>query len=163
MAILAGHTFDSNDRCTGTATTVVDGVAMTHVCGRRWIDIMDCDDSCVGQNGFAHVSQLNARELKEIQDERERRLRLYEAATKGVSGGGDYVPAPVVTPPVQDDTMMCLSSHTHGGLVPVTKEQAKVSFMANTLIGDDLIRKEIADNMFEILWETNQVLLGMMI
>ena len=87
MAIIAGHTFDSNDRCTGTATTVVDGVAMTHVCGRRWIDIMDCDDSCVGQNGFAHVSQLNARELKEIQDERERRLRLYEAATKGVSGG----------------------------------------------------------------------------
>lgn len=107
MTIIAGHTFDSSDRCTGTVTTVVDGVLVTHVCGRRWIDIMDCDDSCVNQNGFAHVSQLNARELKEIQDERERRLRLYEAATKGVSGGGDYVPAPVVTPPVQPDTLMC--------------------------------------------------------
>ena len=160
---IAGHTFDASDRCIEVITTFTDGVSSSRVCGKRWIDIMHCDEGCINQVGYAHVSTLNDRELKQIIAERARREKLYEDATKGVSGGGDYVPAPVVTPPVQDDTMMCLSSHTHGGLVPVTKEQAKVSFMANTLIGDDLICKVIADNMFEILWETNQVLLRMMI
>lgn len=104
---IAGHSFDSNDVCTAPTHTTVDGVAVAHACGKRWTDIMHCDESCVGQVGWAHTADLRDYELKEIVKERERRERLYEAATKGVSGGGDVAAVPVEQPPVQPDTMMC--------------------------------------------------------
>ncbi len=111
MAI-AGHTFDSNDRCTSMTSTVVDGVNISHVCGKRWMDIMHCDHTYVGVHGYAHTAQLTASEISEITAERTKRERAYEDATKGVSGGGDYVEAPPVELPVQDDMMLCATDNT---------------------------------------------------
>ena len=106
MTTIAGHTFDSNDRCCEIITTYVDGVSYSRVCGKRWLDIMHCDESYVGEAGVAHVSTLNSREVGEIAAERARRLKLYENATSGVSGGGERSSV-TVNPPVQEDTMMC--------------------------------------------------------
>ena len=101
---IAGHTFDSNDICTGMTTTTVDGVTLTHLCGKRWLDLVHCDESCVQQHGYAHTSHLSQVEYSEIVRERTRRETLYEHATRGVSGGGDHV---VAEPAPQPDTMAC--------------------------------------------------------
>jgi hypothetical protein len=76
MTNIAGHRFDLRDRCT---LTHHDG----RVCGIRWLDIHDADDSCVGQLGWAHIGNLNAEELKQIRAERERRASIYDQAING--------------------------------------------------------------------------------
>ena len=146
---IAGHTFNSSDICTELTTTVIDGASVQHVCGRRWTDLMHCDETCISQHGYAHTSYLSAAEYSEIKRERERRERAYEAATRGVSGGGDYLPAE--EPPVQVDTMMCLRP---------AKEEAKASYMASMHdLTDDPLMLELADSMFEGSWECNLALL----
>jgi hypothetical protein len=70
-AQIAGHHFDSRDRCT---------------CGIRWLDIMDADAACLGKEGFAHVGSLNDYELVSIKKERERRQKVFEAAMCAITG-----------------------------------------------------------------------------
>lgn len=35
-------------------------------CGRRWLDIMDADEACLDQPGYAHQGGLTAHELTQI-------------------------------------------------------------------------------------------------
>ena len=66
---IAGHLFDSLDRCS---------------CGRRWLDICHVDTSYAGVAGIAHYGNLDHAEAYEIVEERERRERLLADATKEV-------------------------------------------------------------------------------
>ena len=80
----AGHTFDRyTDRCIGTKMTA-DGPM---ICGTRWLDIHDVDQSCVGKPGWAHVNNLGSDylsqgEYAQIEKERERRARVFWEATQ---------------------------------------------------------------------------------
>ena len=77
---IAGHAFGFDDVCAGSTTTVVDGTTVTHVCGRRWTDIMNCDESCLGQTGWAHTGTLRDYELEEIRRERAAREARIQSA-----------------------------------------------------------------------------------
>lgn len=71
VKIIAGHLFDSLDRCS---------------CGRRWTDLLHVDLSCVGLEGYAHVGALNLPEVYQIAAERVRRQQLFDdALTEGTS------------------------------------------------------------------------------
>ena len=118
---IAGHTFDSTDTCVTLVSSTVDGVLVTHVCGRHWTEIMHCDESCVGLKGYAHVDRLNSREVGEIVQERERRATLYEHATRSLSGGGGEG-APTPSPIVQEDTMLCYTPASR--LLKIAAEQS---------------------------------------
>lgn len=73
---VAGHRWDMRDRC-----------SLLHhngtVCPVRWLDIHDADESCIGKEGWAHIGNLNAEELKQIRTERERRGVVYDQAING--------------------------------------------------------------------------------
>ena len=66
---IAGHLFDSLDRCS---------------CGRRWLDICHFDSSYVGVAGIAHYGNLDLAEAYEIEEERDRRAKLFADATQEV-------------------------------------------------------------------------------
>jgi hypothetical protein len=65
MSKIAGHTF-FNGRCAE--------------CGRLWLDIRHCDETYIGESGYAHSGTLNAAEVSQIQAEREREDKAYELA-----------------------------------------------------------------------------------
>ncbi len=67
---VAGHLFLLDDRC---------------ACGIRWLHIHHLDLSYVGQKGYAHVGEINATEIDEIQAENTRRRKSSEEATKQAS------------------------------------------------------------------------------
>lgn len=75
MALIAGHLFGYDDRCS---------------CGRKWLDIMHIDETYVGDAGYSHTGSLNATEVDQIQNERNRRCRIFEMATYGVAEGSGH-------------------------------------------------------------------------
>ena len=85
--IIAGHSFDSNDRCEATVTEYDQGVTVKRVCNKKWLDICHCDETCVGKEFYSHRGSLTWDELEEIKREKERRASLYEDATRSVSSG----------------------------------------------------------------------------
>lgn len=60
----AGHTF-SHGICS---------------CGRRWIDIMHCDDACLEHDGYAHSGKLVAHELLSIRTLKAKQDEIMELA-----------------------------------------------------------------------------------
>ena len=62
VVIIAGHLFNSLDQC---------------ACGRRWVDLLHVDLSCVGLEGYAHVGALNVPEVNQILVEKARRQKLF--------------------------------------------------------------------------------------
>lgn len=72
--IIAGHQFDLRGRCKLLRT---DGT----VCPTRWLDIHDADEGCIGVVGYSHDGKELARfELKQIQDERDAQMRIFDQA-----------------------------------------------------------------------------------
>lgn len=71
MSYVAGHTFKF-----GVCT-----------CGRKWVDIMHVDDTCLDMEGYAHTGRLSQPEINQIKAERERLSGVFERATKNGSGG----------------------------------------------------------------------------
>lgn len=85
---IAGHTFDLSGRC----VTLKDGIP----CGRRWIDIMHCDATCVNMPNIAHYGILNLNEAMEIVAEARRVGDLAMEAIRGVASGiARGVPNPI--------------------------------------------------------------------
>lgn len=84
MTLIAGHLFDSTDRCT---LPIRESDGHEHACGRRWVDLMHCDHTYVDAEGYAHIGRLNLAEVGQIAAERHRRGRLLELATGFAAGG----------------------------------------------------------------------------
>lgn len=97
---VAGHVFDSSDRCVGNRTLDNGDVVK---CGKRWIDLMHCDEGCVGKEGHAHIRNLTPSELSEIRAEVTRREKVFTDATHGVAGGGYAAPDPLPSEPAPPD------------------------------------------------------------
>jgi hypothetical protein len=73
---IAGHAFDSRGFCT---TALGDGT----LCGRRWLDIRNCDGSYVHEQGWAHSGALSIHEVNQIMAEKKREDGMFEAAISG--------------------------------------------------------------------------------
>lgn len=72
---IAGHDFDSLDRC--------------RTCPRTWCQIMHVTEDCIGLDGIAHIGSLNRAEYQSIEDRRTReRAHVWICVATVASGAG---------------------------------------------------------------------------
>ncbi len=84
--LVAGHEFDSLDRC--------------KTCTRTWFQIMHVTRDQIGESGIAHYGPLNEPEYSSIVRKRDReRPHIWQVVLATAIGGS---PAPVVIP-MHDD------------------------------------------------------------
>lgn len=82
--LIAGHTFEETPK--GRRCTALDHTGKT--CFVSWLAIRDADKSDLEKPGFAHVGNLDARELDSIVKERLREeAALWEAVHFAASAG----------------------------------------------------------------------------
>lgn len=80
--MIAGHSFDASGRCTGN---VVRDDGTSYVCGRKLIDILQCDETYINERGWAHIGGLTHTEAMQIVTERARVSRVAHEATMEAS------------------------------------------------------------------------------
>lgn len=72
--MIAGHEFDSLDRC--------------RTCPRTWFQIMHVTVDQIGEEGIAHIGKLNLSEYQSIEDRRARERAWIWDVTIGLATGG---------------------------------------------------------------------------
>lgn len=82
---IAGHTFDMRGFCVGEVTETADGIPVTRICGRRWLDIRHIRTLDVGAVGYRHdAASLTLRQCEEIVAERQAEDDLFDRLVRGL-------------------------------------------------------------------------------
>ena len=84
MTDIAGHDFQE----TSTGRRCVKPMLVIQVCGMSWMHVRSATESDLGRHGFAHQGGLNAAELRQIAEERQKEVTdVWEAVVDAASAG----------------------------------------------------------------------------